>query len=84
MTLTLELPAETERELSALAKVSGRTPEAVAAELLERHLALRTMDEILAPFRKEVAESGMTEAELDAFFQEVRQEVWDEQQGAAK
>jgi predicted transcriptional regulator len=84
MSLTIELPAETERELSALAKESGRTPEAVAVELLERHLALRTMDEILAPFRKQVAESGMSEEELDAFFQDVRQEVWEEQQGGAK
>ncbi len=81
MSLTIELPAETERELSEFAKESGRTPEAVAADLIERHLALKTMDEILAPFRKQVAESGMTEAELDEFFQEVREEVAEERRG---
>ncbi len=75
MSLTIELPAETERELSEFARESGRIPEAVAADLIERHLALKTMDEILAPFRKQVAESGMTETELDAFFGEVLEEV---------
>jgi predicted transcriptional regulator len=78
MTLTIELPADTERELAEFAKASGRTPEAVVLELIQRRLVAETFDQILAPFRKEVAESGMTEAELDAFFQEVRQEVWEE------
>jgi len=35
----------------------------------------RTLDEILAPFRREVEESGLTDDELRDFFTEVRDEV---------
>lgn len=79
MSLTINIPADVERELSDLARDSGRTPEAVVADLVTRRLALRRIDGVLAPFRKEVAASGMTEAELDEFFQDVREEVWQEQ-----
>ena len=84
MSLTIELPAETERELSEFAKESGRTPEAVVLELIQRRLSAETFDQILAPFRKEVAESGMSEAELDAFFGEVLEEVRAEEREKAK
>ncbi len=84
MSLTLELPSEVEAELTDFARASGRTPEAVVTDLLERRFALGQIDEILAPFRKQVAESGITEDELNAFFEEVREEVWQEQQGKAK
>ena len=40
----------------------------------------KTFDEILAPFRVEFAEIGMTEAEFDALIEEARGEVWQEQQ----
>jgi membrane-bound lytic murein transglycosylase B len=81
MTLTIELPAATERRLADTAKRLGKTLEQYAADVLESVADAgegETFDKILAPFRKEVAESGMTEAELDAFFQEVREEVWQE------
>jgi hypothetical protein len=44
----------------------------------------RTFDEILAPFRQSVAESGMTDEELDALFQEAREEVWQQWQQTKK
>jgi hypothetical protein len=39
-----------------------------------------TVDEALAPFRRQVQESGLTDEELRAFFEEVREEVWRERQ----
>ena len=38
-------------------------------------------DKALAPFRREVAESGMSDEDLLTFFQEVREEVYREKQG---
>jgi len=35
----------------------------------------------LAPFRRQVEESGMTDDELGDFFEEVREEVWQEKHG---
>ena len=82
MSLTIELSEPIERDLARWAKDSGQTAEAFLAELAERFLTSRRIDVTMAPFRKQVAESGMTEGELDDFFQELRQEVWAEQQGA--
>lgn len=33
----------------------------------------------LAPFRDEVARSGLTDEQVDAFFERLRDEVWQEQ-----
>jgi hypothetical protein len=38
-----------------------------------------TLDEILAPVRKEFVESGMTEEELEVLIDEAREEVWQEE-----
>lgn len=82
MSLTIELSAAAQRILSARAAKDGKTVEAVASELLEQAVAPEeTFDEILAPFRQEFAESGMTEAEWDAMIEQARQEVWDEKHG---
>jgi len=81
MSLTIDLPEPIERDLIEWAKDSGQSAETFLAEMAERFLASRRIDITLAPFRKQVAESGMTEDELDEFFQEIRQEIWDEQVG---
>jgi hypothetical protein len=41
-------------------------------------LAEKPFAEIFAPFRRNVEESGMTEDELDNFFNEIREKVWQE------
>ena len=77
MTITLALEPETERLLRERAAQSGRDVAAVARELIERGVRARpSLAEILAPFRAEVAASGLTDAELDALFDEARDEVW--------
>ena len=40
----------------------------------------RTLDEILAPFRAQVEASGMSDTELEAFFEAVREKRFQEQQ----
>lgn len=77
MTITLTLPPDAERELNARAARAGRDAAALAGDLLARALADGpTFDEILAPLRAEVAASGATDAELDAIFEQAREEVW--------
>jgi hypothetical protein len=44
----------------------------------ERPLPLRSFEEVCAPIAHAVAESGMSDEELDAFFEEIRDEIWNE------
>ena len=82
MPLLIDLSEPEERCLAARAAKDGKTVEAFAREVLVRESSpLQTMNEILAPFRKEFAESGMTEEEWGALIEAAREEVWREQQG---
>lgn len=42
--------------------------------------AEKTLAEILEPFRRAFAESGLTEEEWDAMIEEAREEIWQEKQ----
>ena len=84
MTLTINLSAEMERMLQARASASGqKVTEFVARTLEEKLRAQPTADELLAPFRKQVEDSGMTDEQLGGFFEEVREEVWREKHGSS-
>ncbi len=92
MTVTITLTPETEERLRRRAAESGQTLETFLQQLVEREAgggtaapetpppAARTFDDILAPVRKGFAESGMTDEELTALFEEAREEVWQERQ----
>ena len=65
---------------------SGQDPADYVHGLITRDLtAFRPtdVDAALAPFRRQVEESGLTDAQLEEFFEEVREEVWQEKQRAA-
>lgn len=77
MTVTLELEPEVESRLAEKAKNNGFDVNAYVKKLIEKDVNREpTIDEILAPFRKSVEESGMTDDELDALFTEARKEVY--------
>ena len=77
MTLTIELPPAVERQLRQRAEKAGVPAADLAADALQRWLDQPpTWEEVVAPVAAQVAASGMTEDEIDAFFQEVREEVW--------
>jgi hypothetical protein len=80
MSITVFLSAEQERRLIERAARSGKPPEEYVRLLIDRDLHGPTVDEVLAPFRRQVEESGMSDDELGAFFEEVREEVWREKQ----
>jgi hypothetical protein len=84
MTITITLAPETEEKLRKRAAENGVAADALARDLLEEALngggkqtgrPGMTLDQVLAPFRKEVEESGMTDDELKEFFTEARDEV---------
>lgn len=79
----ITLTPELEKVIEKRAKAKGTTTEAVALEGLHAQFlapAKPSLDEILAPVRREFEASGMTESELDALIEEAREEVWQEQQ----
>lgn len=90
MTMIIALPPEIERQLHERAQACGQSVDGLALRLIEEALhrngsagteqAEQTFDEILAPVRQGFAESGLSEAELDALFEEAREEVWQERQ----
>ena len=81
MDITITIPPEMQDKLQQRAKDTGRDVAEYVEKLIEQDLSARpSIDEILAPVRKQFAGSGMTEAELDALVEEVRDEIWREKQ----
>jgi hypothetical protein len=74
--LEIALPPETEAVLRERARIHGEDVSAYASRLLKDALTGRSVDELLAPFRQQVEESGATDAELDELCEELREEVW--------
>ena len=76
------LPPEAVQMLIEKAQEAGTTPEDFARSLIEQGLYLRekSFDEILAPFRRQVKASGITDDELDDLFREARREIFREKQ----
>ena len=82
MTLTISLAPEMERKLQARASANGQEVAEFVVQTLEDKLRGQpTTDELLAPFRMQVEKSGLTDEELEAFFEEVREEVWQDTHG---
>jgi hypothetical protein len=66
----LRLSDRAHAKLTEQAAISGRDISAVASELIEQAISQASVDELLAPFRKQVAESGLSDEELDGFFRQ--------------
>jgi hypothetical protein len=79
MTITINLTPDEEKKLLARAARIGQDVTAYIHRLIERDI--KDVDEALAPFRSQVAESGITDEELGSFFEEVRDEIWQEKHG---
>lgn len=79
MTLTIHVPKNIGAVLEEKAKNQGKDVSSYVEELIEKDIDRRkTLDEILAPIRKNFTESGMTEEDLDAFIESERQTMWEE------
>lgn len=81
MSVTIDLTADQEELLRERAARNGQTPAAYAQTVIEQHLRpARSLSEILAPFRRQVQDSGVSDEELDALIEEARDEVFREKQ----
>jgi hypothetical protein len=73
--LQIPLSPATEETLRERAKSSGSDVSGYAARLIQEALSTPSVDELLAPFRKQVEESGITDEELDRLGEELRREA---------
>ena len=81
MSITIDLPPETEKKLQAKAARFGEDVPHYISRLIEKDIdAARKLDEILAPVRKGFADSAMSDKELEQMFEEACEEVWVERQ----
>ena len=78
--LQIPLPPDTEEALRQRAKANGEDVSSYAARLIQEALNTPSVEELLAPFRKQVEESGITDEELDQLGEDLRREVRQEKQ----
>lgn len=78
MTINISLTPEAESKLRQRAAVLGQDLVTVASDLLEQAITRPSLDELLAPARKQVAESGMADSQIDGLFRDVLKEVRNE------
>ena len=78
MTISISLTPEAETELRQRAARPGQDLSIVASDLLEEAVRRPSVDELLAPARRQVAESGLDDQALDDFFRDVLKEVRDD------
>jgi len=85
MSVTVDLKPETEEKLRKKADAIGASLGIYVESVLQKHVdSGLTLDERLAPARKQFEESGMTEDELDEFLYGIRDEVRRERQARRK
>lgn len=84
MTITIDLPPEVEESIKTQAAKEGLPLEDYVTSLVQEGtkrrdridlLAEKTFDEILAPFRRNVKENGLSEEDLDDLFTTARKEA---------
>ena len=82
LTTQIEVGQETARLLSRKAAAQNLSLDEYLRAMAESSAPLRvkTLDEILAPFRAEVEAKGYSEDELDELFTEARKEVFQAKQ----
>jgi hypothetical protein len=81
MTITIDLPLEIETALQKKASADGTDIQSYILATLKTSALKPSLDEILAPIRKNFAESGMTEEDLDELIESERQAMWEEKNG---
>lgn len=83
MELTITVPDEAKSALEERARARGCDDVAEYVEHLVTSdlLAAQALDEILAPVRRDFAESGIDEDALDALIESERQAMWEEKHG---
>lgn len=84
MELTISISDKIGNILRQRAKAGGRDINELVKEIVEDQALTPTLDELLAPVRREIADKGMTEDELDGFMYSLRKKVRDEDKNGDK
>lgn len=80
--LQVPITPEAEATLRQRALARGEDVGAYAARLLLDALTAPSVNDLLAPFRKQVESSGISDEELDSLGEQLRDEVWQDQRPA--
>jgi hypothetical protein len=64
MRLHIDISSEAESKLKERAAAQGKDPTTYASEIVEEVVSRPSLDEILAPLRREFEESGMSDDQL--------------------
>jgi len=76
MIVTLELKPEIERTLRERALAKGKNLDGYLIDIIEKDAGgVRSLDEILEPFRREVDESGIADDEFAEFVEAIRNDI---------
>lgn len=87
MDITIQIAPEILSRVQQAATEKGQDVASYLGELLKEffthstvdRLPMRTLDEILAPFREQIEASGITDEDLDTFFEDLRDKRFREQ-----
>src|SRR4051794_35182791 len=78
MAITISLSPEQEKRLAERATQAGQEITAYVHRLIDQDLQAESFDAILAPVRRNFEQSGMTDEDLAALVEEVREDIWRE------
>jgi hypothetical protein len=81
MELTISVSTEVENILAQKASAEGKDIKTFVEGIIATQATRPTLDEILAPVRRDFAASGMTEDELDELITSERRSMWEEKHG---
>jgi hypothetical protein len=81
MTITINPSPEQERRLAERAARAGQEVTAYVHQLIDHDIRAESLDAILAPVRRNFDGSGMTDDDLAALVEEVREDIWREKHG---
>jgi hypothetical protein len=81
MEITIFVSKEVENILAEKASAKGKDIKTFVEGMIATEATRPTLDEILAPVRRDFAASGMTEDELDELIESERQALWEEKHG---
>ena len=81
MVITISLSPEQERRLAERAAQFGQELVPYVHQLINQDIRSETFDAILAPVRRNFEQSGMTDEDLSALVEEVREDIWQEKHG---